>query len=122
MNKIVIKIFTIFQRDKQAFINPIIFVILLFFVICSEYIGFYSLNDKGFGFDVFLYYPFDYALLLLSFLIFVAGSIKTYSKESRIKFIDSLKILGMAILWSVFWFVVTFIVLVKLHISLGGTL
>jgi len=58
-------LYRLYEREKLAFLNPLILVLMLSVVICSEYIGFYSLNDEGFGFDIFLYYPFDFALLIL---------------------------------------------------------
>jgi hypothetical protein len=116
------KIFKFLQREKQAFINPALFLVLLSIIISSEFIGFYLLGNEGFGFNIFLYYPFDFCFVIVSFLIFILGSLKTYSTKNSSKYIGKLKVLGLSLLWSVFWFIVTFVILSSVHFSLGGKL
>lgn len=70
------------------------------------------------GLDLLLYVPFHYALLLLALILFLALNIYLSSKM-KAKLWQGATLGGVA---TVAWFLVSFLVVGQLHLSLGGQL
>ena len=76
-------------------------------------------NVPGTGFDILLYEPFDFAYALLVTALFVGANLWASIKKE-----DGSKIHGvlLGILMAIGWFVVSFLAVGQVHISLGGKL
>ena len=89
--------------------NLIIAAIGLLIPILAEFIS----PETGLGFDVLLYWPFDFAYVLLVGVLFVAANVLTPKASTTLGSV----ILGISF-W-VGWFLVSFLAVSQLHLSLG---
>jgi hypothetical protein len=69
--------------------------------------------ETGMGFDVLLYWPFDFAYVLIIGVIFFASNFAAIDSENVFSWVASS--LGS---W-LCWFFVSFILVAQLHLSLG---
>ena len=103
---------------KRLLINILLFVVLIAVPLVAEVLTAKPDNVPGTGFDILLYQPFDYAYVILAGILFIA--LNSYiSVQQQHSFLAGIGI-GIAIL--VVWFVVTFLSVSQLHLSLGGKL
>ena len=84
-----------------------------------EYVTASPNNIPGTGFDVLLYEPFDFAYILLVTVFFIALNIRASTLSEKGSKIQGIFI-GIA--WAMGWFIVTFLAVGQLHLSLGGKL
>ncbi len=98
-------------------INGIVFVLMLSIPLIIEYIT-ATAENPGTGFDVLLYEPFDFAYVVLTFIIFLTINIVTSKKLNM----SMWKGAGISIGILIPWFVISFLSVAQLHISLGGKL
>lgn len=80
--------------------------------MCAELLS----SDNGLGFDVLLYWPFNYAYILLVGAIFTMSNMTTQPGESKVRLLATALISWLA------WFIITFLAVAQLHLSLGGKL
>jgi len=75
-------------------------------------------HSPGIGLDVLLYWPFDFALSSLALMLFALLNAYLFA-PSRGRMV-----LGVATgaFLSLFWFIVTFLAVGQLHLTLGGKL
>jgi hypothetical protein len=99
--------------------NGILAVGALAIPLIAEYANAKPGNVPGTGFDVLLYKPFDFAYALLVTALFIAANIWASAKTE-----EGSKLQGalLGILFTVGWFVFSFLAVVQLHLSLGGKL
>ena len=95
---------------------------LLSVAVFAEYFGFKTLKDEGYGFRFLLYKPFDMAYPILAFVVFLMGSIKTYFKSDKNIISNLVFAFCLNILWTVMWFIFTFLTVASVHSGLGGRL
>lgn len=70
----------------------------------------------GIGFEILIYEPFNYAYLILAFIVFAIINSKFNStKKFGISLVKSLA-------WSLGFFSIAFLLLAQLHLNLGGKL
>ena len=72
----------------------------------------------GIGFDVLLYEPFDFAFVLFASIIFAILNAYLSRKAGKNPWVGA----KFGILVSVAWFVIAFLAVSQLHLSLGGKL
>ena len=89
--------------------NLIIAAIGLLIPILAEFIS----PETGLGFDVLLYWPFDFAYVLLVGVLFVAANLLIAKATTTLGSV----MLGISF-W-VGWFLVSFLAVSQLHLSLG---
>ena len=104
---------------KQRIVfNGIIFLILLLAPLIGEFITATPDNVPGTGFSILLYEPFDFAYLLLAFVIFLACNAIISNKQNK----SILTSVGISLGVVAIWFIVSFLSVGQLHLSLGGKL
>jgi len=104
---------------NRTLINGFLGLGALAIPLFAEYITAKPGNVPGTGFDVLLYEPFDFAYALLVGSLFLAINIWSATEiEDRSKLQGAL----LGILLAVGWFVVAFLSVGQLHLSLGGKL
>jgi hypothetical protein len=102
----------------ETSINAGILVVLSSIPLIAEYVTARPGSVPGTGFNVLCYEPFDYAYFLMAFMILVFANVIIAGKKR--KSIKKAAVLGGAI--AVAWFIICFIAVAQLHISLGGKL
>jgi len=95
--------------DMCTIRNLIIGIIALLIPMAAE---FYS-PETGLGFDVLLYWPFDFAYVLLIGLVFLSANLLLRKSNSAL-----MALATGGVFWFV-WFAVTFLAVGQLHLSLG---
>ena len=103
---------------QRIIINGIIFIVLLLIPLVAELITATPDNVPGTGFSVLLYEPFDFAYLLLAFVIFLACNAIISNKQNKSILVSAGISLGVVTIW----FIVSFLSVGQLHLSLGGKL
>jgi len=104
--------------NSKSLINGIIFSVLLSIPLVAEFSTATPDNVPGNGFDVLLYKPFDFAYILLAGCIFIGVNYYFSAKQK----ISIWKGVGLGVALLITWFVVSFLLVGQLHLSLGGTL
>lgn len=99
--------------------NGILALVTLAIPLVVEYVTASPNNIPGTGFDVLLYEPFDFAYILLVTVFFIALNIRASTLSEKGSKIQGIFI-GIA--WAMGWFIVTFLAVGQLHLSLGGKL
>jgi hypothetical protein len=89
--------------------NLIIAAIALLIPIVAEFFS----PETGLGFDVLLYWPFDFAYVLLVGVFFVAANVLAPKVSTTLGSV----FLGVSF-W-LGWFLVSFLAVSQLHLSLG---
>jgi hypothetical protein len=86
--------------------------------LVAEYTYAQPIKIQGIGFDLMLYRPFPFAFPIFCLFVFTVLNIRLYKRQL------SPVISGFVVSapLTVAWFVVTFMAVVQLHISLGGVL
>jgi len=102
----------------ETSINAGILIVLSSIPLVAEYATARPGNVPGTGFDVLCYEPFDYAYFLMAFVILVFANVIIAGKKGKL--IKQAVVLGGTI--AVAWFIICFIAVAQLHISLGGKL
>jgi hypothetical protein len=99
--------------------NGILALVTLAIPLVAEYVTASSNNVPGTGFDVLLYEPFDFAYILLVTLFFITLNVRASAFTEK-----GFKIQGIfiGIALAIGWFIVTFLAVGQLHLSLGGKL
>jgi hypothetical protein len=103
---------------ERILINGFLFVTLLAVPLVAEVTTATSDTVSGTGFDVLMYKPFDFAYVLLAGVLFIALN----SYISVRKHLPVWVGVGLGALLLVTWFVVAFLAVGQLHLSLGGKL
>lgn len=93
-------------------------IIALAIPLVAEYATAHPDHVPGTGFSVLLYEPFEYAYVLLVTACFVVINVRQSAKHGRHFVVGALFGIGFSILW----FVIAFLAVVQLHLSLGGKL
>lgn len=99
--------------------NGFIALVALATPLIAEYVTATPDNVPGTGFDVLLYKPFDFAYVLLITMTFVVMNIWISLKT---EYDTKLQGTLLGIMFAVGWFVVCFLAVGQLHLSLGGKL
>lgn len=102
----------------ETSINAGILAVLTSIPLVAEYVTASPGNVPGTGFDVLCYEPFNYAYFLTALLILVFSNVIIAGKKR--KSIKRALVLSCAI--TVAWFLICFLAVAQLHISLGGKL
>ncbi len=104
---------------KRASTNGIVALGALAIPLFAEYTTAGPGNVPGTGFDVLLFEPLDFAYALLVTIIFIALNIWASALQK-----DGSKFQGalLGVLLAIGWFVVSFLAVGQLHLSLGGKL
>jgi hypothetical protein len=71
---------------------------------------------NGLGFDVLLYWPFSYAFILFVGVVFIVANVTVAPRDSIFR-----PLATALASWSG-WFIVAFLAVTQLHLSLGGKL
>lgn len=103
---------------KVDIFNAFAFVIFLIIPLIAELLTATPNNVPGTGFSVLLYQPFDFAYVFLVCIIFLIGNI-VLGKAYKTPFWISA---GISFIVSAAWFIVSFLAVAQLHLSLGGKL
>ncbi len=103
---------------KTTISNGFLFVTLMVIPLIAEFITAKPNHVPGIGFDVLLYQPFDFAYMLLAGVLFIAVNLHT-SKQGNNKVFT---VIGKSVAIWLFWFLVSFLAVGQLHLSLGGKL
>ncbi len=98
--------------------NGIVFVILLTLPLVAELNTATADNVPGTGFDVLLYKPFETAYLLLAGVLFISINFY-YSFKTNSSLLYGI---GLGSVLLITWFIVAFLSVGQLHLSLGGKL
>ncbi len=106
------------MMKKQFVANFILFSALSGVPLVSEYATAKPTNVPGTGFDILLYEPFDFAYLLLAAILFIGTNIIFSGKRHQSKKVGIVQ--GFII--TIAWFVISFLAVGQLHLSLGGKL
>lgn len=72
----------------------------------------------GTGFDVLLYHPFDFAYSLIGLVLFVVLNSYLFARSGKSPWLGAAVAAAIALCW----FVVAFLAVGQLHLSLGGNL
>jgi hypothetical protein len=75
-------------------------------------------NVPGTGFDVLLYWPFDFAYVLLAAILFGVANVQLLHRAGRSAWFA----VGVAAVVLVAWFFLAFLAVGSLHLGLGGKL
>ncbi len=94
--------------------NLIVVFILALLPLVSHYFTGKQNPADGIGFDFLLYKPFDFAYVLFAVIVISVVNFRFSS--------DNLKNAFRALVWSLGFFVVSFLLLGELHLKLGGQL
>lgn len=103
---------------SQVIANLILFVALSGVPLVSEYVTATPTNVPGTGFDILLYEPFDFAYVLLAAIFFIGTNISFTGKRHQSKKVG----MAQGLIITIAWFVVSFLAVGQLHVSLGGKL
>ena len=100
--------------NKRVFANGLFFVVLSAIPLVSEL----ATTPSNLGFDILLYKPFEFAYIFLAGLLFIVLNIYISILNKSTIFMGL--VIGISEL--AVWFLITFILVGQLHITLGGKL
>ena len=104
--------------NERTLTNGLLFVALLAVPLVAEVVTATPDNVSGTGFDVLLYKPFYFAYVVLAGVLFVAVNIYISVRKHLSVWLG----LGFGVILLVVWFLVAFLSVGQLHMSLGGKL
>jgi hypothetical protein len=94
--------------------------ILALFILITEFNA--MPTNPGSGFDLLLYEPFYLAFPLLIACLFIYINRSFVNVSDNKKIINSISLVIYALVFSIFWTATVFLVLIQVHLSLGGIL
>ena len=96
--------------------NSVVAAVLLCVPVVVAIVARLTGNSSINGIDMLLYWPFDFAYLLVAMAIFLmvnAGLARNLGRSTLVG-------IGIGALFGVCWFVLSFLLIAQLHLSLGG--
>jgi hypothetical protein len=103
---------------RRAINNLLLGTVLLAIPLAAEFQTATPTNVPGTGFDVLLYEPFEFAFALFTCFLFAALNAYISNKDGNKLWGGA----GVGILIALGWFVIAFVAVGQLHLSLGGKL
>lgn len=104
--------------NRTLLLNSIVFLVLLAIPLAAELYTAAPGNVPGTGFDILLYWPFDFAYVALAAILFVTLNTLISSKQDGSVLLG----IGTGAALAFAWFAVAFLSVGQLHLSLGGQL
>ncbi|RFA30972.1 hypothetical protein CAI21_03075 [Alkalilimnicola ehrlichii] len=107
---------------RQIAANIIVSLLLLAVPLVALYATAGPEHVDGIGFGILLYEPFDFAYVLLAWVLFFGVNFWSFvarGRSSKQAGVAAVVTSGLIVL---VWFIVAFLAVAQLHISLGGQL
>lgn len=107
---------------NKIFVNAAIALIFGAIPLVAHYLTGRENPNHGVGFNLLIYEPFQFAYLIVSGLFFIIANTFLLIKYHGQLMISILTGFGLGVFISLSWYVVVFMILVQLHVFMGGVL
>ncbi len=104
--------------NLKILVNGIILLIMYSIPMLAEIIGATSNHVPPTGINILFYKPFDFAYLLMTFIILLIANIILIKKMNT----TVRKAIRLSIGLIIIWFLISSISIIYLHLALGGNL